>query len=490
MTALKEKRRDIPANKNSRDIAVNSLLAFESKSRQIQPTLEAIFQSHEVEPRERHLASELAYGSCRQLITLDHLIKHYSSRSIRHIDPVVRQILRVGLYQMIYLSGAPDFAILNEAVDQAKGCGLTGADKFVNAILRAVQRDIKGPIIRSEKVPQRAILWLDEQKGCEFKRDIWPDPTKNTVKYYSCAYAHPSWLVEHWLKRYDEQTVRKICLANNARVRLTLRANQRFIRAEELAKRLNEAGIRAAAAGPGVRLLQGAVPEQLPGYGEGWFAIQDATAMKASMMLGPRPGQRVLDMCAAPGGKTTHLAELMDDTGAITACDISKEKLSQVEANCQRLGISMVQTCLPQELEEIIVQEGPFDAVMVDVPCSNTGVMGRRAEVRHRLKPVHLHRLTSWQKELLNQAARMVKKGGKILYSTCSIEPVENELLVEGFLRENRHFGREAEETYLPAAKYVPTQHKPAEDTEGKNRAYQHWYDGGYMALLRGGGDD
>lgn len=169
--------KDVLANENGRNIAVNSLLAFDREKRPIQQNLEELFgQADQLDRREKHLASELAYGSCRHLITLDYLIKRHSRRSVRHIDPLVRQILRVGLYQMLYLNRTPDFAAVSEAVQQAKACGHKGADKFINAILRAVQRDIEGPIIEAEENRPRATLWLDDRNGYRFSSDIWPEP--------------------------------------------------------------------------------------------------------------------------------------------------------------------------------------------------------------------------------------------------------------------------------------------------------------------------
>jgi len=188
-------------NDNARDIAVNVLRAFERDKHQIQTSLDEIFRIHRPGPRQKHLAGELAYGCCRQMITLDYLIKRHSLRNIRHIDPIVRQILRIGLYQMIYLSGTPDFAVVNEAVDQAKKwCG-QGADKFINALLRSVQRDIDGPIIQQDTFRIRATLWMDQQTGCQFKTDFLPDPNKNPGKYFSLAYSQPLWLIERWRKR-------------------------------------------------------------------------------------------------------------------------------------------------------------------------------------------------------------------------------------------------------------------------------------------------
>ena len=193
------------------------------------------------------------------------------------------------------------------------------------------------------------------------------------------------------------------------------------------------------------------------------------------MSVGPKSavqaGDRVLDLCAAPGGKCTHLAELMANQGEIIACDVSRSKLDLVEANCRRLGISIVRTCLPDELETIYDQSGPFDTVLVDAPCSNTGVLARRVEVRHRLKPMDLQSLKSLQLELLLKGAKLVRKGGQLIYSTCSIEPGENEDLAQTFLQENHAFEILDQQLHLPgtAVNEMPLIHT----------------DGGYVAILR-----
>jgi len=348
-------------NDSARNIAVNALTAFERDGDFIQNTLDSIFTEVLPEDRERRLAGELAYGTCRQLITLDYLIKKHSNRSLRKIDPVVLQILRVGLYQLIYLSRTPDFAAVHEAVRQGNSCGLVGCGNFVNAVLRSIQRDIKGPIKKDATPLPRSTLWLDHEHGCQFVEDFLPDPDRNPAKYYSIAYAHPPWLVQRWLNRYEAKVVERICLSNNIRPSLWLRPNRLRCSADELEKRLLDSQIRIRRFGEAIQLLQAAVPEQLPGFGEGWFSVQDITAMSVAPMLRAQAGRRVLDLCAAPGGKTTHMAELMENKGIIVACDVSSEKLNLIEQNCQRLGISIVQTIMVAELAQQCLNRSAFN---------------------------------------------------------------------------------------------------------------------------------
>jgi len=468
---------------SARNIAVNALLALERDGRYLQDTINEIFRRCNLPSRDRHLAEELARGSCRQLISLDYLTRQHSNRPRRQIDPVVLQILRIGLYQMVYLSRTPDFAAVSEAVEQAKQCEIRGCDSFVNAVLRSVQQHIKGPITSSDSPPPRAVLWLDENHACLFADDFLPDPARNVVKYLSAAFAHPPWLIEKWLKRHDRQTVTAICRADNTRPCLWLRLNRLRCRPEEFEARLQTDGIAFQRHGHAVRLLASADPAQLPCYDDGWFSVQDITAMSVAPLLEPRPGMHILDLCAAPGGKTTHLGELMDNTGTIAACDVNSEKLRRIEENCRRLGISIVQTVIPDQLEQHTQQTGLFDAVLVDAPCSNTGVLARRVEARHLLKPVVIQRLVQKQAELLQRAGRLVRPGGTIVYSTCSIEPTENKLQVEKFLRDNRSFHLAEEHLRLPVLGQAdPTTGGP------ENPTHLHApHDGGYVAVLTGG---
>ncbi len=475
---MSRKNHTILNNNSARNIAVNCLLAFERDRTRIQDALDSIFRRYETDSRERRLAQELALGACRRLITLDHLIGCHSKRPLRRIEPAVLQILRVGLYQFIYLERTPVFAAVHQAVQQVRAAGIRGADSFVNAVLRSVQRDIDGPVTADSPIQPRATLWLDEKNGCQFKTDFLPDAIKNPVKHISLSLSYPPWLVTRWLKQFDEETLRSIFMAGNSRPALTLRANRLSGTASELLERLNEQGVAARQSGSAVQLQQSASPRQLPGYEDGLFSVQDYTAMSVAPLLGPQPGERVLDLCAAPGGKTTHMAELMDNRGSVVACDINGEKLAIIEENCRRLGITIVETCLADDLDNLIERDGCFDCVLVDTPCSNTGVLARRVEVRHWLKPAGLRELARKQMELLKKAVRAARDSAKILYSTCSIDMLENESLIHDFLQDNPSFHLLEEKLTLPRS-FGPTC-----NTDQKNAADIDYHDGGYVALL------
>jgi 16S rRNA (cytosine967-C5)-methyltransferase len=294
---------------------------------------------------------------------------------------------------------------------------------------------------------------------------VLPEPGLFPVEYLATAFALPAWLAERWLKRYSWDESVRLAFWFAGPAPLWLRCNPLHASREECRTALAEAGFRAAAGDhpQSLRLEEHAAIRALPGFERGWFTVQDASAMKVASVLAPAPGSRVLDMCAAPGGKTTHLAELMGNKGSIIACDVDDERLATLTSLCARLGIEIVGTVRlhPEKNEEPPV--GPFDAILVDVPCSNTGVLGRRPEARWRLRQEDFPGLVRLQTKLLVQAAERVRPGGAIVYSTCSIEPEENGDVIRTVLTGFPNLILEAEEEQVPG--------RPA--------------DGGYWARLR-----
>ncbi|MBN1436123.1 MAG: methyltransferase domain-containing protein [Sedimentisphaerales bacterium] len=454
---------------SARNVAVNSLVQFVLSRRRIADSLDEAFAQGQLDHRQRPAATELAYGTCRRLITIDHLIARQSKRGLRSVDNVVLAILQVAVYQLIYSGDSPDFAVVDEAVKQAK-CVNKFAGSFVNAVLRNIQRSIVAPVTAESENKPQATIWLDDQQGVRFDSNIFPPVDRNAAKYLSLAYSMPPWLTERWLKQYGFDQTMRICVAHNIRPSLTLRVNRLRCTPAELLMRLTQMDLACHCHGDAVQLDVSTSPDQLPGYQRGEFAVQDITAMDVAGRLGVAPGMRVLDFCAAPGGKTTHLAELMRNQGEIIACDISDEKLALIDENCRRLGHTIVRTSLADNIDAEYAA-GAFDAVLLDVPCSNTGVLGKRVEARHTLRPNIIKQLVQVQKQLLAHAATLIKPKGKILYSTCSIEANENERQVQDFLADHANF--ELEQQWLT----LPTYRDP--------HLNHCTHDGGFTALLR-----
>jgi len=262
--------------------------------------------------------------------------------------------------------------------------------------------------------------------------------------------------VRRWLAQFGEETTAAICAANNAPPPVTLRANRLKVSRDELIEQLCREGVEAEAAEgdeAAVRVRASKPLDELEAYARGAFYAQDVTAMRVSRLLDPQSGDRVLDLCAAPGGKTSHCAELMDDKGRVVACDLDEARLERLRTNMARLGITCVETarCDARHVPALL-PTGSFDRVLLDAPCSNTGVLGRRAEARWRVREEDIESLSARQSELLEAAARMPKPGGVLVYSTCSIEPEENERVVRGFLSRHGGYRLEGEAMILPVA--------------------------------------
>jgi 16S rRNA (cytosine967-C5)-methyltransferase len=303
-------------------------------------------------------------------------------------------------------------------------------------------------------------------------QSVFPDPSADPAGSFAEAFSFPRWLANRWQERFDFEELCRLGFWFDRPAPLSLRVNLLKTSRSELIGLLNERGVAATpgALPESIRLPGTARVDALPGFAEGLFSVQDESAMQAVERLAPRPGETIFDLCAAPGAKTTHIAERMRNQGTIIATDIRPERLARVAENCSRLGISIVQPILVRETESDWQAKatisnpaaGPFDAILADVPCSNTGVLGKRPEARWRLTPSEIAELAARQSQLLESACRRLRPGGRLVYSTCSIEPEENEQIVRGLLRQE------------PALALVEEWHQiPGRPS-----------DGGYQALL------
>jgi 16S rRNA (cytosine967-C5)-methyltransferase len=296
---------------------------------------------------------------------------------------------------------------------------------------------------------------------------VLPEPTANPVEYFAAAFGFPAWLAARLTARHSWNECLRLGFWFAGPAPLWLRCNPLRASRETCLAALAQGGIGATAGThpQAIRVDEPAAIRELPGFALGWFTVQDESAMAVGSALAPVPGAKVLDLCAAPGGKTTHLAELMHNQGEIFACDVDAERLRRVDEQCRRLGIDMVRPRLLRPEKNEDPPSGPFDAILVDVPCSNTGVLGRRPEARWRLRPDVFERLVPLQTKLLIQAAERMRPGGTVVYSTCSVEPEENQSVVRTVLGANPGLAIEAEEEHVPG----------------------HPSDGGYWARLRHG---
>ncbi|HSG72237.1 MAG TPA: RsmB/NOP family class I SAM-dependent RNA methyltransferase [Planctomycetaceae bacterium] len=286
----------------------------------------------------------------------------------------------------------------------------------------------------------------------KLKRPVFPDPQSEFQQYLSVAYSLPAWLIERWSRRWNREELQAIAVWFLHPQPLCLRVNRMLASRDEILATFASQKIRCF---PGtladslVGLPSGMSVLNLPGWNEGHFSVQDETAQHAALTLDPQPGESVLDLCAAPGTKTTHLAEMMQNRGTIIATDVSEDRLEKVRDNARRLQLEIIQTVLIDR-DGINIPDGPFDAILIDAPCTNTGVLGKRIEARGRITPRDIEELSALQQRLLQQAADRVRPGGRILYSTCSIEPEENENNVHKFLSTRPEFELRSERVFRP----------------------------------------
>ncbi len=410
---------------------------------------------------EVRLATELAAGVVRRKATLNALVEAHSTRRRHLVEADLWLLLQLGVYQLVFLS-VPAHAAVHETVELAKVIGRPRWTGFLNAVLRATQRSLTDQRCDS---PAPNAVPLNGPGFRKLTRDVFPDPGQSPVEYFASAFSFPPWLARRWHRRFGTSELFRLGTWFNTPPRLAVRPNRLKITRDELLRVLDGYVLsdlpaaeqaaeetssslgsnRAAPSDSGndqslrsldeVLWLDTHVPVHLlPGFEEGLFTVQDPVAMEAVFLLAPKPGEKVLDLCAGPGTKTTLLAELMKNSGTILATDTDADRLAKVEENCRRLGVENVQTQLIDE-DGKTLPPGPFDAVLVDVPCSNTGVLGKRPEARWRVQPSDLEQLTALQRRLLRLALSRVRPGGRVVYSTCSIEPEENQQVVRHCLR-------------------------------------------------------
>jgi len=446
---------------SAREAALRALIEIDEKDSYAQPARDRILDSGGLAMRDRAFCTELIFGVTKHRKTIDYIIETFSTRPVLKMDPVTRNTLRLGVYQISYLERIPKHAAVSESVALAKKYAHIGSAGFVNAVLRSFLR--KPDAIR------------------------FPDPARDPVSYISLKYSHPEWLVSRWIKRFGEEETKELCLANNEEAPVTLRTNTLKTTRDALIWELGSGGFEAHPShlvdeGIELRNTGDLFGHEL--YSKGMFFAQDIASMLVSYVLSPEPNERVLDVAAAPGGKTTHIAQLMGDRGHIMACDVHDHRLELIRENLKRLGISSVKPILsdsrhlPDDIKAI-----EFDRVLLDAPCSGTGILRRRADLRWQRTEEDLEHLVKLQKELLQAAAGQVKPGGVLVYSTCSIEPEENSELISDFLSEHREFSADYGMPYLPAG------FKTAFQDQGKPyvNTYPHIHriDGFFIARLR-----
>jgi 16S rRNA (cytosine967-C5)-methyltransferase len=456
--------------RNAREAAFAVLSEYKNGGRFVAALLEPFFKSDALASADdRRLAVELSNGVVRREATLDAILRPHVQRPRHQIEGELWTLLQLGAYQLVFLDAVPAYAAVSETVALAKSIGRQRWTGFLNGVLRSVERTLTDQF---QPKPDAASVPISEGRNRRLAHAVFADPSADRAGYFSEAFSFPRWLSNRWQERFDFEELCRLGFWFDRRAPLSLRVNLLKTSRSELIRLLTERGVAASSGSvpESIRLEGTARVDTLPGFAEGLFSVQDESAMQAVERLAPRAGETILDLCAAPGAKTTHIAERMRNAGTIIATDIRPDRLARVAENCSRLGISIVQPILVRESDlgsqvQAMTPDpktGPFDAVLADVPCSNTGVLGKRPEARWRISRSEIAELAVRQSQLLESACRRVRPGGRIVYSTCSIEPEENAQIVREFLRREPAFSLVEEWHEIPG--------RPS--------------DGGYQALL------
>ena len=401
---------------NAREKAIDILVILEQKQGYSNLVLQEQLQNCNLDIRDRGLVTELVYGTIQRLNTIDYVVNFFlKKRSIDALDPWIRQLLRITVYQIRFLSKIPDRAAVFEAVEIAKSWGHQGVASFINGVMRNILRNPDSPAI--------------------------PDKEKNIIDYMSLNFSLPSWLVKRWFDQYGADTVEAYLNNINEPPRFTIRHNR--LRSnkhdfEQLLTNSGQAWERSSHLDCAYYLKEVGDISKSKLFNEGYFTIQDESSMLVAKVLDPFQYAVILDACAAPGGKTTHLAELQGDQGCIIANELHPHKLSLIQSLVERLGIKSVNLQAGDFMD--FNSKDLFDYVLLDAPCSGLGVIRRKPELKWRMNEQSIRSLIQTQHKLIRQAAKFIKRGGSLVYSTCTINKEENEDLIEGFLAENTEF--------------------------------------------------
>ena len=382
----------------------------------------------QLSPGDRRLAYALLGGRYRNLLFLDYVLKKYISGSFKSVPPIVKEILRTGVYQLVLMDKIPSYVAISESQLLCESFGFKGLKNLVTALLFRVDRD---------GVP-----------------DL-PSPSVNKIKWLSIKYSHPEWLINKMLKEHDPVQVENLMKWDNEIPPLWIRLNPLKVRCEDFIESLKNEELEFEVH----KELDWAIkfpvtqnPRLLPGYNKGWFVVQDLGAMIAAPLLNPKPEETVIEIGSAPGGKTTHMAILQEDRGKIFATDSNPVRMRRLTENCSRLGLKSVDFITGSTSHKGLPEK--VDAILLDVPCSGLGVIRRRLDLRWRANESEIERLSKIQEKLIISASGYLKSGGRMVYSTCTLTPEENQYIISKFIESNPEFEIEDPRPYLPESFY------------------------------------
>ena len=407
--------------KDARYTAVQALLRQSTANSYSNLVIDSLITQNKLDQRDSSFASALFFGTLERLITIDHILSAYSAKPLKKLSPAVREILRTGICQLKFMDGIDDYAAVSESVNLVKKMGNAKASGFVNGVLRSFLRDGKTiPPVTGGRTEQLAIE-------------------------YSC----PAWLIRIWMEHYGEAACLRMLESSLGKPPIYLRANPLKTDAEQLAASLKEQGINCFPDSEivGCVTVNGrVVVERLEAFQQGLFHVQDKASQICAISLDAKPGERVLDVCSAPGGKTFTIAQQMKNTGEVIARDLHAKRAALVRKGAQRLGLSIVKASAG-DASVFDESMGVFERVLCDVPCSGFGIIRRKPEIKYKT-PESIQNLPEIQYKILKISSQYLKEGGQLVYSTCTLLPAENEQVVAHFLKSNEEFFLVSQKTY------------------------------------------
>ncbi|MFD2044052.1 16S rRNA (cytosine(967)-C(5))-methyltransferase RsmB [Ornithinibacillus salinisoli] len=397
-----------------RNTIIDLLLRIEQDSGYSHLLIDHEIKKNHVSPKDEGLLTEIVYGTINRKITLDYYMNHFINKK-KKMEPWVRMLLRMSLYQMIFLDKVPDHAIIHEAVEIAKRRGHKGISSLVNGVLRNVQRN---------GVPSTSEI-------------------KDNVERLAIETSHPTWLVKRWINYYGYETTKEMCEANLNHRATSVRIQPLRISRKEAMEELEKQGFEVR---PSIFSEQGIIIDKgniIKSYlfQEGYLTIQDQSSMLVGEMLQPNPGMHILDACSAPGGKVTHIAEKMQNKGWIDAHDLHAKKIKLIDKKASELQLTIIDAkkADARNLHETY-RPDTFDRILVDAPCSGLGVIRGKPDIKYNKEEADITKLATIQLAILNSVAPLLKEEGKLMYSTCTVDPEENEHVVKQFLHQNNQY--------------------------------------------------
>ncbi|MCM3472947.1 16S rRNA (cytosine(967)-C(5))-methyltransferase RsmB [Brevibacillus borstelensis] len=401
------------AKKGARDIALDVLNRVEEHQSYSNLELKHVLDREELRAPDAGLVTELVYGTIQRRLTLDAALDRFIRG--KKVQTWVKNLLRLSLYQIRFLDRIPDRAVVHEAVEIAKRRGHQGIASMVNGVLRNALRS----------------------------PDLWDKlGSGDDVARLSIEQSHPEWLVRRWTGQYGIEETRRILESNNRPPRTSIRVNTLKSTRDELLGKLKEqfSAVEPSAVSPDGLVMEGGHAAGTEWFRQGFFTVQDESSMLVAPALAAEPGMRVLDACAAPGGKTTHIAALMQNRGEIIASDVHPHKRDLIAQNAKRLGITIIEPIVSDALHLGEKSLGTFDRILLDAPCTGFGVIRRKPDLKWNKTPDDVKAIAELQYKLLESVAELLAPGGLLVYSTCTIEPEENQLVVQRFVKNHPAF--------------------------------------------------